>query len=326
MSRRAFECRLRLDRRPGKFTEALFTPVAINAFILEAYPVLFSAEKWYGDPQMNLRNSPCTCGSGKKYKHCCLGKKPRTRTVTVDMGRPVSLDAVRFDPTTGEVEIFHQGERLMPVSSKVELTYPRKKGAKVLGNAVISGPTVVVDTNRALEQFDVFVAVDTNTRVVDSEVVSMACLVVGRHLVGYAPGHTAIGFGTQKCFEFWGAREAQERIAWVEVIEAIHRNPEFSDSIRVGMIVDAYLGALPKINDGEEAVCGEVRLPKNISLLYASTDAPNDGLANEMLSLADMQSRELLNYVIRERTTENLERVRGKPFTHLRVWERSHPS
>jgi hypothetical protein len=23
------------------------------------------------------RNDPCHCGSGKKYKHCCLGKEPR---------------------------------------------------------------------------------------------------------------------------------------------------------------------------------------------------------------------------------------------------------
>jgi len=28
------------------------------------------------------RNSPCPCGSGKKYKHCCLnkGRKPSFRT------------------------------------------------------------------------------------------------------------------------------------------------------------------------------------------------------------------------------------------------------
>jgi len=24
------------------------------------------------------RNDPCPCGSGKKYKRCCLGKKPNT--------------------------------------------------------------------------------------------------------------------------------------------------------------------------------------------------------------------------------------------------------
>lgn len=24
---------------------------------------------------MNIRNSPCHCGSGKKFKHCCINKK-----------------------------------------------------------------------------------------------------------------------------------------------------------------------------------------------------------------------------------------------------------
>ena len=29
------------------------------------------------------RNEPCPCGSGKKYKHCCLGKEPPPRISTV---------------------------------------------------------------------------------------------------------------------------------------------------------------------------------------------------------------------------------------------------
>jgi hypothetical protein len=270
---------------------------------------------------MNIRNSPCTCGSGKKYKHCCLGKKPRTRTVTVDMGRPVAIDAVRFDPKTGEVEFLHGGKQLVPTSGKAQLTYPRKKGAKVLSEAEISGSTVLVDTNRALEEYDVLLAVDTNTRSVGSEIVSMACLVVGRPIVGYSPAHTAIGFGLHHCVEFWGAREFQERIAWAEVLEAIRRGPEYS--VRVGMIVDAYLGSLAKINAGEEAVYGDLYLPRNFNLIYASTDAPNDGIANKMLSLADMQSSELLDYVIRDRPQENLVPMQGKPYSHLRVWQRS---
>lgn len=27
-------------------------------------------------PQENARNAPCPCGSGKKYKQCCIGKRP----------------------------------------------------------------------------------------------------------------------------------------------------------------------------------------------------------------------------------------------------------
>ena len=28
------------------------------------------------------RNESCPCGSGKKYKHCCLGKEPPQRVVS----------------------------------------------------------------------------------------------------------------------------------------------------------------------------------------------------------------------------------------------------
>src|SRR5437773_2240661 len=28
------------------------------------------------------RNDPCTCGSGKKFKRCCLGKAPASRSST----------------------------------------------------------------------------------------------------------------------------------------------------------------------------------------------------------------------------------------------------
>ena len=27
------------------------------------------------------RNDPCVCGSGKKFKRCCLGKKPKEATL-----------------------------------------------------------------------------------------------------------------------------------------------------------------------------------------------------------------------------------------------------
>ncbi|MBT1072939.1 SEC-C metal-binding domain-containing protein [Pelotalea chapellei] len=45
------------------------------------------------------RNKRCSCGSGKKFKNCCfLNRKTRTTSITVDMGRPVAIDAVRVTP------------------------------------------------------------------------------------------------------------------------------------------------------------------------------------------------------------------------------------
>jgi uncharacterized protein YecA (UPF0149 family) len=30
------------------------------------------------------RNEPCPCKSGKKYKHCCLHKRPKPPPISVD--------------------------------------------------------------------------------------------------------------------------------------------------------------------------------------------------------------------------------------------------
>lgn len=41
------------------------------------------------------RNDPCPCGSGKKYKRCCIDKKPRVRSVMIGSSEPLS--GVHYD-------------------------------------------------------------------------------------------------------------------------------------------------------------------------------------------------------------------------------------
>jgi len=47
----------------------LKTPQRIAEYVQE-YPSVPTA----GTKMKNPRNKPCPCGSGKKYKHCCLNK------------------------------------------------------------------------------------------------------------------------------------------------------------------------------------------------------------------------------------------------------------
>jgi hypothetical protein len=35
------------------------------------------------------RNDPCTCGSGRKYKHCCERKQEKREKLRVSMGRAI---------------------------------------------------------------------------------------------------------------------------------------------------------------------------------------------------------------------------------------------
>lgn len=41
------------------------------------------------------RNDPCPCGSGTKYKKCCLDKRPRQQIVMV--GSPEPLSGIHYD-------------------------------------------------------------------------------------------------------------------------------------------------------------------------------------------------------------------------------------
>lgn len=42
--------------------------------------ISFLSNSYYMPPKDSHRNSPCPCGSGKKYKRCCYGKEPKANT------------------------------------------------------------------------------------------------------------------------------------------------------------------------------------------------------------------------------------------------------
>jgi hypothetical protein len=236
------------------------------------------------------------------------------------MGKPQAVDAVSVNPATAELQFLYQGKPVRPIAATTEVTYRRSKGDKVLHQAALSGEHLVGNPNRALEQYSLLFAIDTNTKKVDGQFVSLTCIVLGQPQNGRVPGHTLVRFGPRQCVEFWGASEAQERIGWRETIEGIRRNPAYTDQLRVGLIVDAYLGSLAKINNGEEPVHGDMYLPANMSMLYASSDTPNETIANAMLSMADKEATLLLKHVLATGTRENLIAVVGKPYSHIRQW------
>jgi hypothetical protein len=236
------------------------------------------------------------------------------------MGEPKSVDAVSFNPATGALQFHRRGQPVQPLTAITEVRYRRTKGDKVLNQAVLSEAHLVANPNRALEQYSLLFAIDTNTKKVDDLIVSVTCVVLGLPLNDRVPGHTVIQFGPRLCVEFRGAAADQERIGWWEIIGAIKRNPTYNDQTRVGLIVDAHLGSLAKINKGEEPVYGDTYLPPNMTMLYASSDTPNETIANKMLAMADKEATVLLNSILSEASVENLTAVAGKPYSHTRQW------
>jgi hypothetical protein len=234
-------------------------------------------------------------------------KKPRSKTVILE-GGTIDLSQLRNGPIS------------VPVTVLLEQAYERPKGKKVITQVPSFSKAAPSELDLTLGQYDYLFAIDTNTRDVDGQIVSVTG-VAGAKLEKREEGLT-FRYRFLKCIEFWGVREHQERVGWLEVIDDLNMNPK-PDPVHTGLIVDSYLGSLTAINRREEPVFGNTYLPKNMSLIYASSDVGNDSLANKMLALADKVAKELLAYVIATRPAVEMVSVAGKPYSGRRIWSKA---
>ena len=88
------------------------------------------------------------------------GRKPRFDWTYATISEKVSEISLSYDPETDTVS-FSQ-----PVENTYhQVSYERSKGPKVLNRVPLHGEALKLSSNNALEEFDLLVAIDTNTRV-----------------------------------------------------------------------------------------------------------------------------------------------------------------
>lgn len=267
------------------------------------------------------RNTKCTCGSGKQYKRCCMNSsKPRSVSVTLDMGKPVTANAFRMSPV-GDIFLLNNDEMLMHERAHVATSYLRVKGPKVLNRVELQNDRLTTNPNSSLLKFDRLFAVDTNTKTVGSERVSVAAILLAR-LEQKSP-LCFLHFSIINCLEFRNVSENPEKIAWKKTIQLIMANPSFNLDITFGLIVDSDLGNIDAYNSRTLPIVGSFYLPSNFQLLYASSDAGREYAANRLISECDREAALLLKAIISELPNKtSLVQVSGEPYTHYRTWNK----
>lgn len=269
------------------------------------------------------RNAPCPCGSGRKTKRCCGGVKPRSKSILLDMGRPVLPHCLQLTPE-GQFSFFTRGDGLiLPARAFVETIYTRTKGAKVLNRVELDPNALIVHPDAALLKYDHLFAVDTNTRTIRDHRVSVSSFAFCRPFVT-TTGQRGFAAYANPSYEFWNASSKPEPIGWRVLIDRIQNDRRFENG-RVGVIVDSELGALQAINNRERPIVESYYLPQRYELVYASTDSGKECVANKMISACDHVSGQILDRVAHgaEADREFLTEFRDRPFTHDRVWTHS---
>lgn len=257
-------------------------------------------------------NKPCQCGSGKKFKKCCIGRKPRHSAYTVDFGHPVTIDSIEFG-ADGKIRLMSQGMVLSPETSSLYKGYSRPKGDKVLvqidGEYASHRDFLFQDPDiTLLKSFDVIFATDTNTRVIEEHRVSANAFALLRPQPPQqdSSGQT-VHTGDMKILVRTATLSLTgnpEIAGWIEAIQWIKCHSGYNPQLRIAVIVDSEQGNIPKYNSGELLLADGFEIPSNIRLIYAS-DAVSDHLPNKMIRFCHKAADEILDQLERDGLPKN---------------------
>ena len=236
------------------------------------------------------RNDPCHCGSGKKYKKCCMSKVPREQFIY--FGHHEKFQGLSFD--RDEVSaILPSGERQKVDWIFSQMEYARaSKSSKILysipGNAVLDLPSHLAS------HLDVFFAVDTNTKQIGEHKVSASSILQCR-VKKINQEQIQISTDRVAAIIFMDAPNGlAEKYSWAAWVDMICSSPNYKDSLRIAFITDHDLNSHSKLNAGELPIIGNFYLPNNITLLYASSDVGKENILNSLISMCDKHAKSIL--------------------------------
>ena len=219
-------------------------------------------------------------------------RKPRKNFIYGTTAGKVTEIEVTYDLTSDGVRF---GGDMVNIYS--EVTYDRRKSEKVLSRIPQSMDELSHSQDQALEKnYDVLCAVDTNTRVINGERVSIVGLIVVELVFVPDPEGLvkAWRYESPFCLEFVDIKGSPENFGWIAAIEELRQSGVFQGKGRIGVIVDSDLGNIADFNSRTKPVFAEVTLPQNVQLIYASADAGKENLVNKMISMADSISSKCL--------------------------------
>lgn len=223
-----------------------------------------------------------------------------------DSGRVFGIKKGFQQPITGNVTI--------------EYGYERKRKFKLLSKGPLSNTKVYLNSNLSLLEFDDVYVIDTNTKTISGDKVSVAAIVhckIGKFDEEYAN----ISYALISCYEYRNIICKEENFVWYKVSKLLEKNSENFRN-KIGFLVDSDLKNHEKMNSRELPVYCDYYLPKNIKLIYASADSGNEKLINRLIRFCDKKANEILSCLETNRHELDLDeaKVDGQPYSHFRQW------
>ena len=248
-------------------------------------------------------NSLCYCGSGKKYKNCCKGKKSRQLGIHLNFNMGTIDIATLEKLPTGEY--IYKGTEKKPDSIKKSFTisYERDKKPKTILEYPFEQNISVLNQGDFFSAFDYIFAVDTNTRFINNFQVSVsvatACQIRKQEDRSYLADYL---FMFQYAFY---NKKYPEKTGWMKAIQSISSMDCYSIDMKVLLVTDYDQANLMKYNTRDLPLLEGYYLPKGFTMLYA-TDAVADFLPNKLISYCDREANKIMAKLLKSTETSEM--------------------
>lgn len=215
--------------------------------------------------------------------------KPKLVNIQIQLGIPsgVTLRRVRVG-LNGNISLEDMNGQSVEATDVVRTVhYPRTKGPKIQSRSEVGGL-------QQLARFDALCGLDTNTRVIAGEKVSVACFFFC-WLVPDKGKYRVEGDGKIRFYELRNVDGNAELLAIAKLAIDL---PRFlpSKMKRVAVVTDCELGLHEQFNRRSLPIYKNLFLSKPATLVYASSDTGNE-LINRIIRTCDSQSTQLLRWL-----------------------------
>lgn len=265
-------------------------------------------------------NDPCPCGSGRKFKKCCMNKKPRKWSINVEFEKPATEIRIG-DFSNGHIQGFDNGVPVRPEKVGFEIGYDREKKKKIINQIALDPNRITPSPEESLQKFDLVYAIDTNTRVASDKLLSVTCIVLCT-LDHVSDEILDIRYGPFRALEFWNITDHPENVAWMKVIQFITQDSAYNTNSKIGIVVDSDLGNLSAYNARSMPIYSDFYLPENFELIYASAEVGKEEFfVNHLIALCEDMAKSLMTRILLNKDLNTCaEETNNEPYTHFKMW------
>lgn len=232
----------------------------------------------------------------------------RVRRVRFEFDQNKVVDFVAIPKLGGTFKVVSKGVEVIPdraVYENVMIRDIQRKKEKVLNRIFASQRRLHVELIHELERFDRFFCVDSNTYQHSHGRVLITTILEGNSSAR-TPGGSLLAWRYVVTLLSKAPPKSAELKGWSHAINWLESRSRVEPGIRLGLIVDAELGLLPRIQRREISLFEDFYLPREWELVYATADrGVEEYFPNRMIFEADKFCRAAAS------------RVRRRDLSHL---------